>query len=104
MKTEKLKQLSNWKPAVAIIALILGITAGYALSTTMEDQEELSYCKGLEEDLIQEYNTTAMNCHEPGWVVLAAENQDIENQTNMRCVCTRIQDGQLTIFPIRVAG
>lgn len=104
MNTEKLQQLPYRKPAIAVIALVLGITAGYAVSTTMQPEQQVSYCQGLEQDLVQEYNTTAINCHEPGWVILAAENQEVENQTDMRCVCTRIQDGSLTIFPIRVAG
>lgn len=103
MNLEKIRQLPYHKILIAFLAVLLGLTAGYGLSETMQSDEEISYCQGLESNLVQKYNTTAINCHEPGWVALSAENEEVENQTNMKCACTRIQDGRLTIFPIRVA-
>lgn len=103
MNTEKLEQIPYRKPAAAAAVLLLGIAAGYALSTTAQPLQEQSYCQGLEEDLVQEYNNTAIQCHEPGWVALSKENPDVENQTNLRCACTRVENGDVTIFPIRSA-
>jgi hypothetical protein len=91
------------KIVVLGLTLILGTAVGYALSVVMQPSQDKPYCQSLEEDLQNEHNTTSINCHEPGWVALSSESTEIENQTDMRCTCTRVENGDLTIFPIRAA-
>ena len=93
------------KTAVAILAAVIGIAAGYGASTLVLDENstEVNYCQSLEGELQAQYNESSVICHEPGWVALSSMTEEVENKTDLRCACTRINDGQLTIFPIRAA-
>lgn len=106
MEIPEIFQNKAAKVLVAILASMIGLAAGYAVSTVVisEDQGgQQNYCQNLEQELANQYNTSSVMCHEPGWVALSSMSDEVENKTDLRCACTRINDGELTIFPIRAA-
>lgn len=87
---------------LGLFVLLIGIGAGYSAAwSTAPEEESKTYCEQLQEDLREEQQTDNLMCHEEGWVALGQSNQDIENRTDIKCVCTQVEDGGLTIFPIR---
>jgi hypothetical protein len=86
---------------IGIFALLIGIGAGYAAAWSTAPEDEQTYCEQLQEDLRAEHQTDSLMCHEDDWVALAQSNRDIENRTDIKCVCTQVENGALTIFPIR---
>ncbi len=106
MELPEILQNNAAKALVAILAAVIGLAAGYALSTAVISEQpdtKANYCQSLEEGLKNQYNASTVMCHEPGWVALSSMSEEVENKTEVRCVCTRINDGQLRIFPIRAA-
>ena len=105
MEIPEIFQNQAAKAIVAVLAATIGLAAGYAVSTVVvQDQNTTdTYCQSLEEGLADQYNASTVMCHEPGWVALSSMSEEVENKTDLRCACTRIKDGDLTIFPVRAA-
>lgn len=89
------------KILVAAFALLVGIGTGYTAAWTTAPEEETTYCEQLQEDLRAEYESESLLCHEKGWVALSESDRDIENRTDVKCVCTQVENEEVTIFPIR---
>lgn len=86
---------------LAVFALLIGIGAGYSAAWSTAPEDQKTYCEQLQEDLREEQQTDSLMCHEQGWVALANSDRDIENRTDIKCVCTQVENEELTIFPVR---
>lgn len=83
---------------LAIIA-VLGLSIGLSASYIVQDQSS-SKCKKIEQQIKerQRFNGS-LTCYPPG--VLEVNISDrVEDKANLDCVCRKINDGNIQLFPI----
>ncbi len=90
---------SNVFFALVIVAgLITGIMA-----SGMVDGEEAGKCSKIEQDIRSSQNFTgSVSCYPPGMMDVNI-SEEIDNRTELECVCKKVNNGNVQIFPITVA-
>jgi hypothetical protein len=79
-------------------AVLLGLGMGFGLSHLQMGGQ--TYCEGIEKQVRanQTFNGT-VDCFEPG-VIPVNISEEVENSTELRCVCRHSFNGQVRLLPI----
>lgn len=76
------------------LGLVIGLTASYILESSSGE------CSRIEDNIRQGQNFTGtIACYPPG-VVDVNISEEIQNQTDLKCVCRKVNDGNVQLFPI----
>ncbi len=83
--------------SMAIAGLLTGLVASQAL------ESEPSRCQQIEEEIRSGQNFTgSVACYPPGSMDVNI-SEEIENRTELECVCRKVNNGDIQLFPITVA-
>jgi len=109
MKTKRLKDLKDMetgkKAATVLVAAILGLSLGFAVSQSMENsQQGETYCNSIESQVMEERNISGtLACFEPELVQVNL-SEKVENNSELRCVCRQEYGDLEQIIPISVSN
>lgn len=83
---------------IVLLAVVAGLSAGYGVSIYQEGGQ--SYCKAVEEGVRQNQSFQGtVDCFEPG-VIPVNVSEDIQNRSDLECVCRHSSNGDVRLFPI----
>lgn len=82
---------------MAVAGLVIGLVAAQSM------ESEPGKCQQIEDEIRQGQNFSgSLACYPPGTIDVNL-SEDIENRTELECVCRKINNGNVQIFPITVA-
>lgn len=100
MEHGKLKDFDWQKAAAAILACIVGLSTGMAAAQSFQSDQEASYCDRIESEVIEDRNFSGnLACFPPGLVQVNL-SEEVENNSELRCVCRHEYRGVEQIIPI----
>lgn len=83
----------------AIFGLSIGLTASY-----MMEYKSTSKCKKIEDQIrAQQKFNGSLTCYPPGVIEVNISDQ-VEEQANLDCVCRKVNNGDVHLFPILSTG
>lgn len=81
---------------VFVLAIISGITVSNFMNSD-------TYCQNIEDQIRSQQNFTgSVACYPPG-VVDVNLSDEVRNETELRCVCRKVNDGVVELFPITMS-
>jgi hypothetical protein len=88
------------KTVLLVIIGLAGVLTGVVLSGALQDDDSNNYCNSVEQQIKsnQSFNGSVA-CYPPG-VIEANVSDDIQNRTDLRCVCRIIDDSGISLYPI----
>lgn len=96
------QSLSMNRTAVLTTIGIIGVFLGIAASQMYAPDE--SYCEKLQKDIRDKQNFSgSVTCYPPGTVEVNL-SESIENRTDLECVCKKVDESGVSLFPITTAG
>lgn len=88
------------KAIILTSVFLLAIVTGVIISDFLKQD---TYCKDIEEQISSQQNFTGtVACYPPG-VIEVNLSESVENETQLRCVCRKVNDGVVELFPITVS-
>lgn len=85
-----------------VLMAAAGLMTG-VLASDMTESKDSSECEELEEEIKSSQSFEgSLACYPPG-VIDTNISEGIENRTELKCVCRKINNGNTQIFPITVA-
>lgn len=99
MSYQKISQgLDTRKIAIILLAGVLGLSTGFAASQLQDTKEP--YCDRIESQVMEERNISGnLACFEPGLVQINL-SEEVENNSELRCVCRHEYRGIEQLIPI----
>lgn len=97
---EKLEGLEYRKIALILLACILGLSLGLAVSQNFGSNDTGAYCDNIESQVMQKKNFSGnLACFPPG-IVQVNLSEEIRNNSELRCVCRHEYKGVEQIIPV----
>lgn len=105
-RLKQLKQsLTEKKEYVFIVTALVGLLVGFG-SSTMTDSPTTnqSYCDKIESQVMEERNISGtLACFQPG-IVQVNLSEEVENNSELKCVCRHSYNGFVQMIPISVSN
>ena len=97
--------MKNKKAALTVLALILGLSTGLALSyiSHEDDREARNYCMDVEEGIQNSMDEGFVNCVTPGKLE-ANLSEEVEEGSDLKCTCRKKVGNAVEVFQITTAG
>lgn len=97
---ERLNQIDYRKPLAALLVCALGLSMGLAASQSIQTQDSTGYCENIESEVIQKRNFSGNLACFPPDIVRVNLSEEVENNSELRCVCRHEYRGVEQIIPI----
>lgn len=93
------------KAHLFIATALVGLLVGFGSSTMIDTSEDKkSYCDRVESQVIEERNMSGtLACFPPG-IVEVNLSEEVENNSDLKCVCRHSYNGVVQMIPISVSN
>ena len=100
-----MKNLNTKKIIFTAIALILGLSTGLTVSyvSHADDREARNYCMDVEQGIQNSMDEGFVNCVTPGKLD-ANISEEVEEGSDLKCVCRRKVGEAVEVLQITTAG
>jgi hypothetical protein len=100
MNYEDLEDFNRQKAAAAVLASLIGLSTGFAAAQSFQPDQDASYCERIESQVMEERNFSGnLACFSPDLVQVNL-SEEVENNSELRCVCRQEYRGAEQIIPI----
>lgn len=97
---DTLKEMDYRKPVAVLLACALGLSLGLASSQTLKTQQDTGYCENIESQVVEKRNFSGNLACFPPEIARVNLSEEVENNSELRCVCRHEHNGIEQIIPI----
>lgn len=107
LQLETREILDYRKITVLLLIAVVGLSMGFAASNSLEKdkaQKDQSYCDEIESQVAEKRNFSgAIACFQPG-VVDVNLSEEVEENSELKCVCRHSYKGIVQLIPISISN